>query len=137
MKLHWLTFDWSSRPQMFCKMSILRNFAKFTRNHLYQSQLLFGPTRVEPFYALQKRSLREVSQDIFSSTIAKSIKTNTPVVWHETTKNFSMIKFLLMFCFLLTFAKIRKFLTFYDCSELHKFPAQQRSILRKFPAHCM
>ena len=27
----------SSRPEVFCKKSVLRNFAKFTGKHLYQS----------------------------------------------------------------------------------------------------
>ena len=27
----------SSRPEMFCKRGVLRNFAKFTGKHLYQS----------------------------------------------------------------------------------------------------
>ena len=27
----------SSRPELFCKKSVLRNFAKFTRKHLCQS----------------------------------------------------------------------------------------------------
>ena len=29
--------DRSSRPEAFCKNGVLRNFAKFTGNHLYQS----------------------------------------------------------------------------------------------------
>ena len=30
----------SSRPEVFCKKGILRNFTKFTGNHLYQSLFL-------------------------------------------------------------------------------------------------
>ena len=30
----------SSRPDVFCKKGILRNFAKFTGKHLYQRNLL-------------------------------------------------------------------------------------------------
>ena len=35
---HWLTQDKSSRYEVFCEESVLRNFAKFTGKHLCQGQ---------------------------------------------------------------------------------------------------
>ena len=44
-KVHRLT---SSRPKVFCKKGVLRNFAKFTGKHLCQSQFFNKVTGLMP-----------------------------------------------------------------------------------------
>ena len=54
----WLTFLWkssvawicrSSRPEVFCKKAVLRNFAKFTGKHLCQSLLFSNVAGLTPY----------------------------------------------------------------------------------------
>ena len=47
--------DRSSRPEVFCKKSVLRNFAKFTGKHLRQS-LFFNKVAGLIFATLLKNS---------------------------------------------------------------------------------
>ena len=44
----------SSRPEVFCKKGVLRNFAKFTGKHLFQS-LFFNKVAGRPVTLLKKR----------------------------------------------------------------------------------
>ena len=45
----------SSRPEVFCKIGVLRNFAKFTGKHLYQSLLFNKVAGLRPATLLKKR----------------------------------------------------------------------------------
>ena len=45
----------SSRPEVFCKNWVLRNFAKFTRKHLCQSLVLNKVAGLRPATLLKKR----------------------------------------------------------------------------------
>ena len=47
----------SSRPEMFCKKGVLRNFAKFTGKHLCQSLFFNKVTGLRPVTLLKKRLL--------------------------------------------------------------------------------
>ena len=49
-----LTFR-SSRPDVFCKKGVLRNFAKFTGKHLRQSLFLNKVAGLRPATLLKKR----------------------------------------------------------------------------------
>ena len=44
-----------SRPKVFCKTGVLRNFAKFTRKHLYQSLFFNKVAALRPATLLKKR----------------------------------------------------------------------------------
>ena len=50
--------DRSSRPEAFFKNGVLRNFAKFTGNHLYQS--LFFNKAAESLFLFKKETLAQV-----------------------------------------------------------------------------
>ena len=45
----------SSRPEVFCKKGVLRNFAKFTGKHLCQSLFFNEVTSLSPAILLKKR----------------------------------------------------------------------------------
>ena len=45
----------SSRPKVFCKKGVLRNFTKFTGKHLYQSLFLNKVAGLRPATLLKKR----------------------------------------------------------------------------------
>ena len=45
----------SSRPEVFCKNGVLRNFAKFTGKHLYQSLFFNKVAGQRPATLLKKR----------------------------------------------------------------------------------
>ena len=47
--------DRSSRPEVFCKNGVLRNFAKFTRKHLCQSLFFNKIAGLRPATLLKKR----------------------------------------------------------------------------------
>ena len=48
------TTDGSSRPVVFCKKGVLRNFTKFTRKHLYQSLFFNKVAGLRPAASLKK-----------------------------------------------------------------------------------
>ena len=58
----------SSRPEMFCRKGVLKNFAKFTGNHLCQS--LFFNKDLRPATLLKKRLWHRC----FLVNIAKSLR---------------------------------------------------------------
>ena len=65
----------NSRPEVFCKNGVLRNFAKFTGKHLYQS--LFFNKVLRPATLLKKRLWHRY----FSVNFAKLLRTpRTPLV---------------------------------------------------------
>ena len=45
----------SSRPEVFCKKSVLRNFTKFTGKHLYQGLFFYKVADLRPATILKKR----------------------------------------------------------------------------------
>ena len=45
----------SSRPEVFCKKSVVRNFTKYTRKHLYQSLFFNNVAGLWPATLLKKR----------------------------------------------------------------------------------
>ena len=49
-----MSLNRSSRKEVFCKKGVLRNFAKFTGKHLYQS-LFFNKVAGKPATLLKKR----------------------------------------------------------------------------------
>ena len=60
----------SSRPEMFCRKGVLKNFAKFTGNHLCRS--LFFNKDLRPATLLKKRLWHRC----FLVNIAKFLRTN-------------------------------------------------------------
>ena len=54
-KVHNLTFQRSSRPQVFCKKGVLKNFAKFIRKHLCQSLFFNKIAILMPVTLMKKR----------------------------------------------------------------------------------
>ena len=60
----------SSRPEMFCRKGVLKNFAKFTGNHLCRS--LFFNEDLRPATLLKKRLWHRC----FLVNIAKFLRTN-------------------------------------------------------------
>ena len=50
----WNQFHRSSRPEVFCKKGVLRNFAKFTRKRLCQSHVFNKVTGLRPATLLKK-----------------------------------------------------------------------------------
>ena len=48
----------SSRPEVFPKKGVLRNFIKFTGKHLFQNLFFYKPTGLMPATLLKKRGLR-------------------------------------------------------------------------------
>ena len=65
----------NSRPEVFCKNGVLRNFAKFTGKHLYQS--LFFNKGLRPVTLLKKRLWHRY----FPVSFAKLLRTpRTPLV---------------------------------------------------------
>ena len=51
----WFKQSRSSRLEVFCKEAVLRNFAKFTGKHLYQSLVFNKVAGLRPATLLQKR----------------------------------------------------------------------------------
>ena len=52
----------SSRPEVFCKKSVLRNFAKFTGKHLCQSLIFNKIAGLRPATLSKKRLWHSASQ---------------------------------------------------------------------------
>ena len=52
---HWEISFRSSRPDVFCKQGVLRNFAKFTGKHLCQSRFINRVAGLRPANLLKKR----------------------------------------------------------------------------------
>ena len=48
----------SSRPEMFCKKSVLRNFTNFTGKHLFQSLFFYKLAGLRPLFLFIKRGQR-------------------------------------------------------------------------------
>ena len=48
----------SSRPEMFCKKGVLRNFTNFTGKHLFQSLFFYKFAGLRPATLLKKTGLR-------------------------------------------------------------------------------
>ena len=65
----------SSRPEVFCKKGVLRNFAKFTGKHLYQS-LFFN--KVANF--IKKETLAQVFSCEFCEICKNTFSYRTPPV---------------------------------------------------------
>ena len=61
----------SSRPEVFCKKGVIRNFAKFTGKHLCQSLFLNKYSGLRPENFLKKR----LWYRCFSVNFAKFLKT--------------------------------------------------------------
>ena len=55
-----MTIFRSSLPEMFCNKGVLRNFAKFTGKHLFQSLFFNKLARLRPVTFLKKESLAQV-----------------------------------------------------------------------------
>ena len=51
---------WSSRPEVFCRKGVLRNFAKFTGKHLCQSFFFNKVSGLRPATLLKKENLAQV-----------------------------------------------------------------------------
>ena len=54
----------SSRPEVFCKKDVLRNFAKFTGKYLRQS-LSFNKVQAQAYNFIKKREFCEISKNTF------------------------------------------------------------------------
>ena len=80
--------DRSSRPEVFCKKSVLRNFAKFTGKHLCQS-LFFNKVAGRPA-TLLKKTLAQVFSCEFCEISKNTFFYRTPPVaasgWKFTCK---------------------------------------------------
>ena len=50
----------SSRPEVFCEKGVLRNFAKFTGKHLYQSLFFNKVAGLRPATLFKKETLAQV-----------------------------------------------------------------------------
>ena len=62
---------WSSRPEVFCRKGVLRNFAKFTGKHLCQSFFFNKVSGLRPATLLKKR----IWHRCFPANFAKFLKT--------------------------------------------------------------
>ena len=57
----WSVYSYrSSRPELFCKKVVLRNFAKFTGKHLCQSLFFNKVSGLRPATLLKKETLTQV-----------------------------------------------------------------------------
>ena len=74
----------NSRPEVFCKKGVLRNFVKFTRKHLCQSLFLNKITGLRPVTLLEKRLWRRC----LSVNFAKFLRTPffTEHLWNDKIK---------------------------------------------------
>ena len=54
-EITWNTFSRSSRPEVFCKKGIIRNFARFTGKHLSQSLFFNKVADLRPTTLVKKR----------------------------------------------------------------------------------
>ena len=70
----------SSRPEVFCKKGVLRNIAKFTGKHLYQSLFFNKVTSLRPWILLKKETLAQVFSCEFCEISKKSFSYRTPPV---------------------------------------------------------
>ena len=68
----------SSRPDVFCKKGVLRNFAKFTGKHLCQS--LFFNCRLEACNFIKKESLAQAFSCEFCEISKYNFLHRTPLV---------------------------------------------------------
>ena len=76
----------SSRPEMFCRKGVLRNFAKFTENHLCRS--LFFNKDLRPATLLKKRLLAQVfSCEYCEISKNKFFYRATPVATSESLRS--------------------------------------------------
>ena len=81
----WLYFDWSSRPEVFCKKGVLKYFANFTEKHLCQ----------RPFYnkvacwGLKKETVAQVFSCEFCEIFKKNFFYKTSLVAASETRNLS------------------------------------------------
>ena len=69
----------SSRPEVFCKKAVLRNFAKFTGKHLYQS-LFFNKVAGLACNFIKKETLTQVFSCEFCETSKNTFYYRTPPV---------------------------------------------------------
>ena len=61
----------SSRPEMFCKRDVLKNFAKFTAKHLWQC-LFFNKVAKQPPEVFCKKVFLKISQNSQENTCLRS-----------------------------------------------------------------
>ena len=69
----------SSRPEMFCKKSVLRNFAKFTIKHLCKSPFFNKVAGLRPA-ALFKKKLRHMCFPVNFANFQEHLFYRTPLV---------------------------------------------------------
>ena len=77
--------DRSSRPKVFCKKGVLKNFTKFTGNHLRQSLFLNKVVCLRPVTLLKKRLWRRC----FPVNFVNFLFYRTPPVAASTKRRFS------------------------------------------------
>ena len=70
----------SSRPEMFCKKGVLRNFTKFTGKHLCQSLFFNKVADLKPATLLKKETLAQVFSCEFCKISKSTFFHRTPLV---------------------------------------------------------
>ena len=82
----WLGLSFrSSRPEVFCKKVVLRNFAKFTGIHLCQSRFFNKVAGLTPAALLKRR----LWHSCFSVNFLKVLR--TPFLWNTSSSCFCYI----------------------------------------------
>ena len=72
--------DRSSRPEVFCKKGVLRNFAKFTGKHLCQSLFFNKVAGLRPSTLLKKRLWHRCFPFNFCEIFKNTFSYRTPLV---------------------------------------------------------
>ena len=103
----WEIYLWNSRPEVFCKKVILKNFAKFTGKHLCQSHFFnkvagLRPVKKETLALVFSCEFCEISRNTFSHT-TPPMAASASVKWQ-----FIAIEFLTHFMPLASFYTSRK-----------------------------
>ena len=108
MKTYKVT-DRSSRPEVFNKIGVLKNFAKFTGKHLCQGLFLIK-LQAEAYNFIKKETLAQVFSCEFCEISKNTFFYRTPLVATSVlTKHFQDIKKLTLSYILKLFLNFRKF----------------------------